>query len=245
MHERWRPVPGYEEFYSVSDLGRMRLEVDRLPRMRANTILHPTPDKDGYLLIGLRQSGGRQRMHRVALVVLAAWSPEERAGREANHKNGVKTDNRVENLEYATCGQNIKHAIETGLRDLRGARNPSARLDEATVLWLRKRAASGVNFSALGREFTITSQMARKIAIGEAWQNVGGPLVKPRGRGRREGPCAPPRTPDCRHGTGPRTRFAPGPHPRGAPRGMRGVYGAPGEVGGGAHYRTLFANRMA
>lgn len=72
-------------------------------------------DKDGYLRITLSNNGKRKSyyVHRlVARTFLDNYSDEL----QINHKNGIKNDNRIENLEMATLQQNIKHSIETGLK---------------------------------------------------------------------------------------------------------------------------------
>lgn len=54
-----------------------------------------------------------KRVHRL---VAAAFLGESEEGHVVNHKNGDRFDNRVENLEYVTQGENVKHAWDNGLR---------------------------------------------------------------------------------------------------------------------------------
>lgn len=72
---------------------------------------------DGYLCVSLKNNvDGKYRakvVHR--LVALSFYSPDN--GLIVNHKNGIKTDNRPEYLEYVTKQQNAQHAIDTGLVD--------------------------------------------------------------------------------------------------------------------------------
>lgn len=179
--ERWRGVSGFLH-YLVSDLGNVRRTVAH--GNHAPGELRQSRDSDGYRMVSL-WNGERQHLRRTALVVLAAFIGPCPPMHESNHKNGRIDDNRLENLEYVTKAQNIKHSIEVLGRDYRGEGNPDARLTDAKVIRLRERAARGESFTALGIAFGISGMAAGAIATGKAWSHVGGPIVPPPGPGRR------------------------------------------------------------
>ena len=82
---------------------------------RKGKLLKPSTDKDGYLRITLTNNGKRKSycVHRlVARTFLDNYDNKL----QVNHKNGIKTDNRVINLEMVSLQENIKHSIETGLK---------------------------------------------------------------------------------------------------------------------------------
>ncbi len=107
MQEVWKDIPGYEGRYKVSNLGR----VAGLPCCSRSTtrILKPNLKKSGYLNI-LLCKGGIVKTHRIHRLVAQAFLPNPENKETVNHKNGVKSDNRLCNLEWATQGENTQHA---------------------------------------------------------------------------------------------------------------------------------------
>ena len=110
--EIWKPVPGYEGFYEVSSLGRVR-SVDRViirkngeKRTVKGTILSPTKRKDGYLTIGLRREGSHKthKIHRIVMLAFVGEPPEGKY--EVDHKDGNPENNRLSNLEYVSRKEN-------------------------------------------------------------------------------------------------------------------------------------------
>lgn len=111
MTELWKPVVDYEGLYEVSNLGRIR----SLPRKGTKGgILRPGKVRKGYHQVSLTRGmrGNPQRVHRI---VAQAWIPNPDNKPQVNHKNGIKSDNRVENLEWMTNLENMRHAIANGL----------------------------------------------------------------------------------------------------------------------------------
>lgn len=89
-------------------------------------------------------------------------------GMVINHKNGVKTDNRPENLELSTYSANLSHAHRNGLLDQRGELNPAARLTNRQVAEIRLRYSSdNISQSALGAIYSVSPKTISKIVRGE------------------------------------------------------------------------------
>lgn len=111
--EEWRDVIGANGIpkgeYRVSSLGRvMSLKGGKVK------ILNLTYDGKGYAYVGIHKDGAQKKIH-VHVLVATAFIPNPENKREVNHKNGNKSDNRVENLEWATSSENRQHALKTGL----------------------------------------------------------------------------------------------------------------------------------
>lgn len=106
-HEEWRDVPGFEGYYQVSNLGRVRSgQLQRKPQM-----LKSVPGRNHYLrvwfCVGGRQVG--KYVHRLVTLAFIGPCPERY---DVNHKDRNRTNNHISNLEYVTRSENIIHSLD-------------------------------------------------------------------------------------------------------------------------------------
>ena len=172
--EVWRHVLGYEDLYAVSDLGGVR-RIAPPPRGGSRPrlpdgILSPIRDSKGYLRVRLCRGGKRKRRFVHALVIEAFLGPFS-AGEETDHKNGVKVDNRLVNLEKVTPLENTRRAIRLGLRDAVGESNPSAKLSRDDIRAIR-RMAETVRGRELARRFKVSPALISLIISGRRWRHL-------------------------------------------------------------------------
>lgn len=104
MNEIWKPIKGYEGLYEVSDLGKVRSLERYVTRGNHNIyvrerILLPEIDKNGYVQVVLSKNG-KGTMRKIHKLVADAFIPNDNSLPMINHKNEIKYDNRVENLEW-------------------------------------------------------------------------------------------------------------------------------------------------
>ncbi len=115
MQEEWRDIPGLEGVFQVSNLGQVRSFTRKKKGYRSGVlkggIIRPQVTEKGYLKVDFRYNNVRYiyKVHRLVMLVFMGV-PQE--GMTVNHKNGIKFDNRLENLEYMTQRENVRHAIE-------------------------------------------------------------------------------------------------------------------------------------
>ena len=100
--EIWKPIPGYENFYEVSNMGHIKSVY------RYKKILKPMISNSGYKRVDLFKKGVRKQVsvHRIVAEVFVA-NPFNKTF--VNHKNEIKTDNRADNLEWVTHKENCNY----------------------------------------------------------------------------------------------------------------------------------------
>jgi len=178
-NERWEPITEYEGLYEVSDLGRVRRTADSSNRrFKKGYELSPMSVGKGYLSVTLHDDGRNQRCYVHRLVGFAFCSPPVSLdGVEINHRNGVKTDNRAENLEWVTRSENMRHSHQIlgsppppiGI----GEKNGRAKLTESDVLQIRAKYSNGqITQAELARFYKVTPAMIGYIVRRDYWTHI-------------------------------------------------------------------------
>ena len=108
VNEIWIPAYNYENIYEVSNLGRVKRKLD-------NFIYKPRKMSNGYLFVGLRKNKGEKQknisIHRLVLSSFNGFIENK----DVNHIDGNKQNNHLQNLEWVSRKENIKHAFDIGI----------------------------------------------------------------------------------------------------------------------------------
>lgn len=115
MREVWKDVKGFEDIYQISNKGRLK----SFKRMKDGYILSTKNSKGDYLSVVLEYKD-LKRYVRIHTLVAEAFIPNPYNKPQVNHKDGDKQNNCVENLEWVTEKENIRHAIKQNPKMLKG-----------------------------------------------------------------------------------------------------------------------------
>lgn len=170
----WKYIPGYEGYYEVSNKGLVR-SVERIVKgrfggvaVRRGVLLRPGKSKTGYMRCLLVKDNVRKNIGVHRLVALA-FIPNPDNKKTVNHINGIKTDNRVENLEWCTVAENNRHARRLGLNIAKsGKEHHSYGLNNKSALVLKNiHTGSLKSVREVADEYGVTGRHITMMIKGE------------------------------------------------------------------------------
>jgi hypothetical protein len=173
----FRPVPGYEEYYTVNNAGRV-MSVERMIKRENSTPMFISGKElkpffgDGYKFVKLNK-GKSSKTTAVHRLVALAFIPKPDGCNCVNHIDGNKTNNHVSNLEWTTQSENMKHAwrtkLCTGTKKELGEMHHQAKLTNEQVAEARRRYAAGERAKVLAEEYGITRTAFHNMLTGKTW----------------------------------------------------------------------------
>jgi hypothetical protein len=157
LHSEWAPMPGYEGYYEVAAHGAVR-------RVGSASSLKPYICKGGYEHVGLCVGNVVKKLpvHRCVLLAFVGSPPP---GHEGCHNNGVRRDNRRENLRWATRAENHADKALHGTQQV-GVRNPNSKFEEEVVAAIRVLLGAKFETAAIARVTGVSRRTVYDIATG-------------------------------------------------------------------------------
>lgn len=182
--EQWMLINGYEELYSVSNLGRIKC-LDK--RLLGNGGYHVQKAKikvqrlmpSGYLTVVLWKKQ-KTKHFMVHVLVARHFIPNPENKPQVNHKRGIKQDNRYFRIEWATKSENRQHAYDTGLqKPTSGILHGMAKLTNSQVMDIFN---SPETLAVLGAEYNVCFQCISQIKTGQTWSHITGKIYAPQSK---------------------------------------------------------------
>lgn len=148
----------YDYLYSVSDTGKIRND-------KSSHIIKQYKGKDGYVRTQLHRK--TRTVHRI---IAETFIPKVEGKDFINHKDGDKTHNSVDNLEWCTRSENLLHAYRNGLKSAPiRTKNPRCKLSENDILFIKEHAKRDFLERELAEMFSVSDSEISAIVCGVNW----------------------------------------------------------------------------
>jgi len=174
--EIWKEAIGFNGEYLVSNLGNVMSykPTNWVSKEKKYKMLKPNLSKQGYLRL-MTSMNSENKYYFVHRLVLEAFIPKPSENSIVNHLNSIKTDNRLENLEWCTQSENIKHAYKNGFKKPKlGVELSHTKLTNENVLEIKKLYRNGIRAIDIHRNYAFNCGYSTitQITSGKTWKHI-------------------------------------------------------------------------
>lgn len=180
----WKKIDGANS-YEVNELGQVR-SIDRFVRQWNGVAFCDIPHKGrilkvklirGYENVSIVYDNGQRRMRQVHRLIMETLNPIEGMEKlQVNHKDGIKNNNKLENLEWCTSAENVRHAHATGLikskRAQNGEKNNLSKLTDEKVVKILDMIKNGARNPEIADLFGVKENTISNIRKGHTWKHI-------------------------------------------------------------------------
>lgn len=177
-NEIWKDVVGFEGYYQVSNLGRVK-GLDRVVKYRHRTlsvkgrIIVPN-FSSRYVSVTMSMAGTKRKQKTIHRMVAIAFVQNPENKKEVNHIDGDRSNNRSENLEWCTAKENIAHAFNKGLMGVRkGQKVGIPKLTEDIVIEIRRlHSNKEMSNAKIAKKYKIHTGTVADIINRKNWKHI-------------------------------------------------------------------------
>lgn len=176
--EIWRDIIGYEGLYMVSSFGRVK-SLDRYVNhypsgkmIQKGDVIKAQINKRGYESLKLSR-GGKSIRFLVHRLVLIAFIPNPENKEQVNHIDCNKRNNYLENLEWSTQSENMRHSFDNNLHNKAGDNHPSHKLSGEQVIEIRKNNTPRTKrLIDIAEEYNVSFYCISDLLRGKTWSHL-------------------------------------------------------------------------
>ena len=172
--EVWKDIDGYIGLYKISNLGNVKALLKKTKfgnnyKIYPDRIVNTWKDKKGYCYVTLSDNGIKKN-YLVHRLVCQAFLNNLENKPQVNHIDGIKYNNNLINLEWCTSKENINHAIDNKLMNIKGISNYQSKFSEKQIIEIRNNKLSQQKIANI---YNVSQSIISRIKLLKSYKDVG------------------------------------------------------------------------